>query len=396
MPSVKYLATFITPAQEDNTCAEIYDRFMAEPDLIAVPVVASDKPIGLLKRTEFLVKLADRFGRPLYEKRPVTVLMDAAPLLVDLTADVQDLYRQLATSNQAAVHEGFIIVDKEKYFGVGTAVTLLQANIRSTEERMKELQKAKLVAEAAARTKSQFLATMSHELRTPLNSIIGFSDLIIGDKLQVFQSNQVLNYVEDIRNSGQHLLQVINGILDMSKIESGNFELREDYEDPCVLAEQVVRMMSSVAAKKSIAVTIECTVKGMDVYADLQVLRQILLNLLSNAVKFSPHHSQVVLKIEETATGQLVFTVSDKGCGIPEESLQEVLKPFTQVDGVFARQHEGTGLGLSLVVAFVEAHSGMFELISKQGQGTDAIVTLPSERTISAAAPTLHSCGGMI
>lgn len=376
---VGLVSRMVPPLPPEEVCAVAYDRFMAEPTLIALPVVDGDHPVGLLKRTEFLIRLADRFGRPLFEKKPVTVLMDDAPFLVEHDTDIDTLNTLLTTSGQNVIQEGFIVVEQGRYRGLGTAEGLIHANMKKSADRMQALEHARVEAEAANKAKSNFLANMSHELRTPLNAIIGFSEFIIEGE-ETGRASDTVHYVRDIRDSGKHLLNVINSILDMSKLEASAFELREDYEDPLTVVDQSIRIMEAQAVTSNITLSIVNNCAPMDLYADLQVVRQILLNLLSNAIKFSPRDTEVVVVLSLNAIGNLEIEVRDHGPGLSDAELEDVMKPFVQADNSKTRNHEGTGLGLPLVNAFALAHGGSFRLESVLGKGTSAIVEFPAER----------------
>lgn len=378
--TVKLLSQYIEPALAYDNCADIYDRFNSDASLIAIPVLEGDKPIGLLKRTEFMERLADRFGRPLYSKQPATTLMDANALMVDSSVTVTALNQKIVTKNKEALKEGFIVIEDGKYLGVGSALTLIQANMLYAEKKLQALHAAREAAEAASEAKSAFLANMSHELRTPLNAVIGFSDLILDSKLEDIKCPTVIDYITDINSSGTHLLGMINSILDMSRIESGKYDLVENDEDPHELIDQAIRIMSPKALSKNIEI-IKCLHDfDVSINVDAQLMKQILINLLSNAVKFSPEGSNVFVSLLEEENGSLSIIVQDEGPGVPKQMISEIVKPFTQLDGVLVRNHEGTGLGLPLVVAFTEAHGGVFHLYSEDGEGLTATVTLPADR----------------
>ncbi|WCL55718.1 sensor histidine kinase [Gimibacter soli] len=373
------IASLVAPASPEDFCGTLYDRFTADDTLQSIAVVDGRRPVGLVRRMDLMLKLADKFGRPLFERRPVRFVMDESPMVIEAGMSLDEINARLVRDG-ASLTQGFIVTQGGLYHGIGTAQTVLQANMQRAEERMRQLERAHLAAESANRAKTQFLANMSHELRTPLNSIIGFSDLIIESSDRGKPLDAMTDYVGDIRIAGRHLLNVINSILDMSKIEAGAFELREDHEDPAELAYQAVRMMDGTSRRAEVKIEIEAPDHCEDLWADLQVARQVLINLLSNAVKFSPAGATVHLILSEHADGCFSFEVRDHGSGISPADLERVLKPFEQVDGAIARRHEGTGLGLPLVQAFMEAHGGTLALESEIGVGTRAIVTFPADR----------------
>lgn len=389
--TVKLLSQYIEPAFEHDNCADIYDRFNSDPSLIAIPVLQDNSPIGLLKRTEFLVRLADRFGRPLYSKQSATYLMDANAMIVDSSVTVNELNQKIVSNNKKALQEGFIIVERGKYLGIGSALTLIQANMLNAEKKLSALHKATKVAEEASAAKSAFLANMSHELRTPLNAVIGFSDLILENKAEDIKCPTVIDYIKDINSSGTHLLAMINTILDMSRIESGKYDLIENDEDPDELIDQAIRIISPKALSKNIQI-IKCLHElDLTIKVDAQLIKQVLINLLSNAVKFSPDGSNVFVMLELNALGGISISVRDEGPGIPKDKISEVIKPFTQLDGVLVRNHEGTGLGLSLVVALTEAHQGEFILESGENGGLTATINFLAERLVTVG-PQSFEC----
>ncbi len=240
------------------------------------------------------------------------------------------------------------------------------------------LQKAKEAAEAANRTKSDFLANMSHELRTPLNAIIGFSDMMkMGMGGEMSAKHQ--EFTEDIHNSGKHLLNLINEILDLSKIESGNMKL--EYSDIAMpeLLERSLVFFKERAMKHRINVSSECVSELPLVRGDEMRIKQVLVNLLSNAVKFTPDDGKVHVSVRMLGAGeQIEMIVSDTGPGISEEDIPKLFKSFQQLDSSCTKEHQGTGLGLALCRSIVELHGGKIWVESEVGKGSRFIFRLPT------------------
>jgi len=245
----------------------------------------------------------------------------------------------------------------------------------------------KVKAEAASHAKSAFLANMSHELRTPLNAIIGFSQIVRDEMFGPVGSPRYKGYMTDIEGSGQHLLSIINDILDIAKIEANRMTLSREWVDPAGFIADAVTVARGHPRAMGVAIEVEDTASGALVYADARMMRQTLINLLSNAVKHALPGSPVRVRTLITSDGRLQIEVIDQGAGIPAEMLDKVFEAFEQADNSFAREKQGTGLGLALVRAFVGAHGGRVWLESAPGEGTRAIVELPGARpALSSAA----------
>jgi PAS domain S-box-containing protein len=259
-------------------------------------------------------------------------------------------------------------------------------DISELHDARQNLERQNLQLAASSRAKSEFLANMSHELRTPLNAIIGFSEIIRDNLLGDPSDFRYNEYARDIHDSGTHLLQVINDILDLAKIEAGKLELVEEKVDVRPMIESVVRLIDGRAASHSI--TIEADLESLDfrIWADARKLKQILINLLSNAVKFTPDGGKIAIAADRSDPDTVTISVLDSGIGIAEDDIAKVLSPFGQVDGGLGRKYEGTGLGLPLTQAMVELHDGRLELESIVGQGTTVRILLPESRILPARA----------
>lgn len=274
-----------------------------------------------------------------------------------------------------AIVEGRCKVDSE---GNVTALFGIMRDI--TEQTLSEraLRQAKEAAEQAYQSKSRFLANMSHELRTPLNAIIGFSEMIQRQLLGPIGNERYMDYIVGIRESGEHLLDLITDILDMSKIEAGKYQIALEDINLVKIMRLALHMMEGRAEEGSLSLKIEEPEKLPALKADRRALMQVLLNLLSNAVKFTPAQGTITLSCFEDEKHVFV-TVKDTGVGIPKRKLDRVTRPFEQVAGAHTRGHEGSGLGLSITKSLIELHGGALSLSSEVGQGTTATIQIPKE-----------------
>ena len=289
------------------------------------------------------------------------------------------------------------------FVSVGTDITLLkrhQERLREQERRLMatigdlsasqrklERQKAELSvananyqaekerAEAANKAKSEFLANMSHELRTPLNAILGFSEILLAGMFGPIGSPKYSEYARDIHESGKHLLNVINDILDMSKIEAGQMKIRCETIDLDALIEESLRLTAIPAEDKKVRIE-QRVALGLTMTADRRSMKQILLNILSNAVKFTEPGGRVALRARKIG-GEVAITIADTGIGIPKAALGKIGQPFEQVQSQYAKSNGGSGLGLAISRSLVNMHGGSLKIRSREGKGTVVSVRIP-------------------
>ncbi len=240
------------------------------------------------------------------------------------------------------------------------------------------LHRKTLEALTANRAKSEFLANMSHELRTPLNAIIGFSDIIASGMIGGPVSDVTAGYAKDINDSGKHLLELINDILDVSKVEAGEVKLYPEDVDLQSVCAAVMRILQTSAGDNGVALNLIKPKMPISVEADPLRLKQVIINLVSNAIKFTPEGGAVSIGMQQTKQG-VEIAVRDTGIGMTSAEIKEAIKPFRQVDNTHTRHYEGTGLGLSLTKSLVELQGGVLSILSTKGVGTEVIVILPNE-----------------
>jgi cell cycle sensor histidine kinase DivJ len=263
--------------------------------------------------------------------------------------------------------------------GEGNSVREVVAVMRDITERKLQaqvLEEARAEAERASVAKSSFLATMSHELRTPLNAIIGFSEMLTKEGTLMISPERRHEYAHLINESGHHLLSVVNGILDMSKIETGNFEIIPEPFAPDHVIREGCDMLALKAREAGIELAVRLPEKLPRIVADKRALSQVMLNLLANAIKFSNRGGRVTVSAQAQDTA-IVVTVEDSGIGIGAEDLTRVGKPFFQARSSYDRWHDGTGLGLSIVKGLLALHGGDIKIVSRLGEGTRVTFQLP-------------------
>ena len=324
---------------------------------------------------------------------PMAVLAATIPVsaAVALNFALQGDLHNTILGIMAVAAQGYFTLLAYRLYSSGLATLVARAE---KDALIGELEQSKAISDEARRraegsniAKSQFLAQMSHELRTPLNAILGFSEVMKGEIFGPHAVPAYKEYSNDIHDSGQHLLGLINEILDLSRIEAGRYELNEEPVMLTTVVEDCHHLLKLRAQNRGITVhnVFEADLPRM--WADERALRQICLNLLSNAIKFTPPGGEIWLKVGWTAAGGQYMSCKDTGPGIPEEEIPVVLSSFGQGSNAIKSAEQGAGLGLPIAKSLVDMHGGTFTLKSKVRIGTELIATFPPERIMAALPP---------
>jgi signal transduction histidine kinase len=337
--------------------------YLIHRGILSSILIACAIAIGITVMSSIII--ARYLTRPLEELRRGADQIASGKLDVRLKVHVDDELNQLASSFNSMAEQ------------LQKSYTELEQKVK---ERTNELEEANLRLRKADRLKSEFLANMSHELRTPLNSILGFAELL---KEKAFGplTDQQLQYLNNIANSGKHLLELINDILDLAKVDAGKIELHPEPFSVVQLIDEIHAIVRSIAKKKNIQVNREISPELQTITVDHSRFKQIMYNLLSNALKFTPENGTVTIYVQSSK--ELVeFAVQDTGIGIALEDHDRIFNEFEQVDGSRARKYEGTGLGLALTKRLVELHGGKIWIESELGKGSKFIFTIPIKNFI--------------
>jgi len=343
----------------------------------------------------FVMLLVVAMSSMLASSIPIAVFAASAPVTtaVALNFLLRGNMHSTILAAMAITAQGYFAMLAHRLFSTTLATLEARAEkdslIGELEQAKAKSDEARRHAEAANLAKSRFLAQMSHELRTPLNAILGFSEVM---KSEVFGPHAVAAYKEyagDIHSSGVHLLNVINEILDLSRIEAGRYELNEEPVAIAYIVEDCHHLLKLRAKNRGIIIHEVFEPDLPRLWADERAVRQICLNLLSNAIKFTPQGGEVWLKVGWTSSGGQYMSVKDNGPGIPEDEISVVLASFGQGTNAIKSAEQGTGLGLPIAKNLIDLHGGTFTLNSKLREGTEVIVTFPPERVMSALAPVV-------
>jgi signal transduction histidine kinase len=340
------------------------DRFIS---LLGLP-----PGVGLGTRMEDILRLQARRGD-----------FGAVDIESEIRSRLDRLRRDETQTLERTTMSGRVLEIRRRRMPHGGFVTLY-SDITERKLVEREMSDARNQAEIANRSKSEFLANMSHELRTPLNAIIGFSDILRSEKFGGIGNSKYLEYVRDIHTSGVHLLDLINDVLDMSKIEAGKLELFEEEVAIPELVASCLAMVGERARERQIRVVADLSPQSRYIWADLRGLKQIVLNILSNAVKFSHDDSTVTIASQLEADGGVIISVIDHGIGMTEEQIERARQPFGQAHAATTRAYGGTGLGLPITQRLVELHDGVLRIDSVPGGGTKVLILFPAMRTLNS------------
>jgi two-component system, cell cycle sensor histidine kinase PleC len=341
----------------------------------------------------FIMLLIVALSSMLASNLPIAVFASTLPVVaaVALNFALRGTLRDYILAIMAVTAEGYFSLLAYRLYSTTLATVEARAEkdalIGELEQTTAISEEARRRAEAANIAKSRFLAQMSHELRTPLNAILGFSEVMKGEIFGPHAVPTYKDYAGDIHSSGVHLLNLINEVLDLSRIEAGRYELNEEPVSLVQAAEECHHLLKLRAGNRGITIHEMYEPDMPRLWADERAVRQVCLNLLSNAIKFTPQGGEIWLKVGWTASGGQYMSVKDTGPGIPEDEIPIVLSSFGQGTNSIKSAEQGAGLGLPIVKSLIDLHGGTFSLKSKLRIGTEVIVTFPPERVMAALAP---------
>lgn len=350
------IAPFIPPASPATTGREIYQRFEDEPDTLAIAVVDEDnRPVGLIERNAFLVRMAAQYGYALWSNRPVSRWMKTDPVIADGDMTVAEFCGRVMEERPSELLQGFIVTCAGRYAGVGTALALLQATASATSSYALEMSRLAQAAQASLAAKGRFLAVMSHEIRTPLNGVLAVAEIM----RRKIDDPELTPFVETIIESGGALLRLLNDALDLSRAEASALGLEEEPVLASRFVDDVRSLWTSRAELKGLS--LEAAYEGpadIWVLADRVRLQQVLNNLIGNALKFTDA-GRVDVRLRARADGAYVRfagEVADTGPGLPPDRLETIFEPFQQTEA--GQRYGGAGLGLAVCRQIIERMDG--------------------------------------
>jgi signal transduction histidine kinase/ActR/RegA family two-component response regulator len=393
------IAPFSPPVTPRHTGRDIYRRFEDDPDLMVIAVVDdTSRPIGLVERNAFLVRMAAQYGYALWSERPISHWMKTDPLIADGDMTVEEFCGRVIEERPSELLQGFIVTCAGRYAGVGAALSLLQATATATANHAAEMKRLAESAQDALAAKGRFLAVMSHEIRTPLNGVLAVAEIIRRKSKQ----DDLGPLVDTILHSGGTLLRLLNDALDLSRAEASGLELHEEPVLASGIIADTISLWSAQAELKG--VTLSATYEGPDdlwVLADRVRVQQVVNNLVSNAMKFTSEGG-VEVRLRAERDGQYVQLsgeVADSGPGVPPDRLQSIFTPFQQTeDGV---RLGGAGLGLAVCRQILERMDGVIEAKANPGGGalftfTAPLHWLPEPQEAAPATCPVEAAGGAL
>ena len=388
MPTIEVLTERAEAVSPRTLGSEVFARFESEPDTLVIAVVDGHRPVGLVERNTFLLKIAGAFGHALYAKRPIIHLMDPEPAVVEAGVAIDTFCDALLKSGPGALMRGFIVTRNGRYHGVGTAVSLLQAvneqqrrqNLELAEQ-AQELSDTRTQALISARAKSQFLAIMSHELRTPMNGVLAVAELLRRQPLNA----QAHAHVTTIVESSETLLRILQDALDLSRAEAGELELHAEPTPLRALVDDIQAMWAPRASQDNVSLMV-----GYEGDTELAAvvdgarLKQVFNNLIGNALKFA-RNGVVEASLKAVAAGdriRLEARIRDDGPGVDTDRVDVIFEPFVHGAGP-----DGAGLGLSICRQIIDRMGGRIWAENNRGRGATFAFDLEVDRTRVEAAP---------
>src|SRR5579859_4839053 len=393
------IAPFSPPMTPRNTGRQVYRRFEDDPDLLVIAVVDDAcRPIGLVERNAFLVRMAGQYGYALWAERPISHWMKTDPLIADGDMTVEEFCGRVLEERPSELLQGFIVTCAGRYAGVGTALSLLQVTAAAAATHAQEMKRLAEHAQDALAAKGRFLAVMSHEIRTPLNGVLAVAEIIRRKSRQA----DLAPLVDTIVQSGGTLLRLLNDALDLSRAEASGLELHEEPVLASKVVDDVMSLWSSQAELKGVSLTaVYSGPADLWVLADRVRIQQVINNLVSNAMKFAADGAvEVRLGVRRdgdyvTLTGE----VADTGPGVPADRLESIFDPFRQTeDGV---RLGGAGLGLAVCRQIMARMDGRIEAMANPGGGAlfrfeAPLHWLPEPQAAAPAISPVEAAGGAL